>query len=497
MSWGWQGLITSIQNYLGVPMGATYRPASSKDNETSGDNSLKEMDLIKSIVSITVDDVCIGSSPFYYKTGEPVDNAARSKFDKILRELNSIAKWIAYDLLVDGISPYKIKVVGKEIYIYPILDKVKVILNSRKEIILLDENDSKIIDALVFVNFDRTSLAKIEGKNYEFSITPKSIQLSNVTETGKELAMVEKAILRYRRDLSKILRFVSVEVGASQGNKQQELLDNVSSGINANSLSLETTVSDLFDDEIPVFPTRKGLGKPEIEEHVPSANISELADLDHVLGKLFLGMKFPKTYADFTQALGATAVSMIRGDIRYSRMLKTARTLMEKTVNAYFSDLKQARQFKLEFKLQEIPNPEDQEVIESLQSYSDFIENSYENIINSSETEDEALYKLQTYVDLLGDSSNLRSIERWIQTTRKYIKKKFNSAEADLKDEEFPEDFDESGETAGEEMDDIINENELGGPILPEEEAPESERTEEVEEEGGGEYAPNERPPQF
>ena len=311
MSWGWQGLITSIQNYLGVPMGATYRPASSKDNETSGDNSLKEMDLIKSIVSITVDDVCIGSSPFYYKTGEPVDNAARSKFDKILRELNSIAKWIAYDLLVDGISPYKIKVVGKEIYIYPILDKVKVILNSRKEVILLDENDNKIIDALVFVNFDRTSLAKIEGKNYEFSITPKSIQLSNVAETGKELAMVEKAILRYRRDLSKILRFVSVEVGASQGTKQQELLDNVSSGINANSLSLETTVSDLFDDEIPVFPTRKGLGKPEIEEHVPSANISELADLDHVLGKLFLGMKFPKTYADFTQALGADRKSVV------------------------------------------------------------------------------------------------------------------------------------------------------------------------------------------
>ena len=49
--------------------------------------------------------------------------------------------------------------------------------------------------------------------------------------------MVEKAILRYRRDLSKILRFVSVEVGASQGTKQQVLLDNVSSGINANSLS--------------------------------------------------------------------------------------------------------------------------------------------------------------------------------------------------------------------------------------------------------------------
>lgn len=69
------------------------------------------------------------------------------------------------------------------------------------------------------------------------------------------------------------------------------------------------------------------------------------------------------------------------------------------------------------------------------------------------------------------------------------------SAEADLKDEEIPEDF--GDETAGEERDDIINENELGGTLLPEEEAPESERTEEVEEEGGGEYAPNERPPQF
>lgn len=491
MSWGFQGLMTSIQNFLGVPMGATYRPAG-KDNSQGSDSQLKDMDLIKSIISITVDDVCIGSSPFYYKTKDTPDNSAKSKFDKILRELNSIAKWIAYDLLADGISSYEIDVRGRNIYIYPILDKVKVILNSKKEIVLYDENDKKIQDALVFVNFDRTSLSKIEGKRHEFSIEPKPIQLSNVGETGKELQMVEKAILRYRRDLSRILRFVSVEVGVSQGDKQQELLDNVSSGINANSLSLETTVSDLFDDEIPVFPTRKGLGKPEVEEYIPSANISELADLDHVLGKLFLGMKFPKTYADFTQALGATAVSMIRGDIRYSRMLKTARTLMEKTVNEYFSDGSEAKRFSLEFKLQEIPNPEDQEVIESLQSYSDFISDSYETIINSSETEDEALFKLQTYVDLLGDSSNLRSIERWIQTVRKFITSKFHPGEE--QEEEPTPDFDE--ETAGEEREDITSENELGGPVEPEPEASDFENEENVEE-ASAEYAPNERPPQF
>ena len=146
----------------------------------------------------------------------------------------------------------------------------------------------------------------------------------------------------------------------------------------------------------------------------------------------------------------------------------------------------------MQFKLQEIPNPEDQEVIESLQSYSDFISDSYETIINSSETEDEALFKLQTYVDLLGDSSNLRSIERWIQTVRKFITSKFHPGEE--QEEEPTPDFDE--ETAGEEREDITSENELGGPVEPEPEASDFENEENVEE-ASAEYAPNERPPQF
>ena len=49
MSWGFQGLMTSIQNFLGVPMGATYRPAG-KDNSQGSDSQLKDMDLIKSII---------------------------------------------------------------------------------------------------------------------------------------------------------------------------------------------------------------------------------------------------------------------------------------------------------------------------------------------------------------------------------------------------------------------------------------------------------------
>lgn len=491
MSWGFQGIISSVANFLGVPIGATYRPRDRGENREIGNKSYENSDLIKSILDMTVDDVCIGAAPFYYRCSDDADADAVAKFNKILKELNSVSRWIARDLLSEGVSCYEIEIEGREVYFYPVLGTLKYVLNKKKEVVVYDENDNKITDCIVFINYDKTSLKDITDKNHEYQITPKGIQLGNVNNTLKELDMIEKALLRYRRDLSRIVRFVFVEVGVSQGNKQQEVIDTISSGINANSLAFETNVDDMFDDEIPVFPTRKGLGKPEYEEHIPNANISDLADLDHTMDKLLLSMRIPKSYVTFGEALSATAVSTIRGDIRYSRMLQACRNCMLNTSNEYFGKTEAGIRYNLKFKMQTIPNPEDSEVVESLNSFSEFIQNSFEAIFGDSETKEEAYYKLLSYKILLGDSANLKSIDRWFNLTKRYINRRFSDKEQEqVEDDMFGDE--KNIDSNDDEMETIPD---LEGNNKSEESIEET-----GEESEGGEaeeFAPSEVPPQF
>lgn len=499
MSWGFQGILSSVANFLGVPIGATYRPRDRGENTEISNKSYEDSDLIKSILDMTVDDVCIGAAPFYYRCSDDADNDARAKFNKILKELNSISRWIARDLLSEGVSCYQLEVEGREVYLYPVLGELKYVLNKKKEVVVYDEDDKKLTDCIVFINYDKTCLKSIQDKKNEYEIKPKGIQLGNVQNTLKELNMIEKSLLRYRRDLSRIVRFVTVEVGISQGAKQQEAIDTVSSGINANSLAFENNIDDMFDDEIPVFPTRKGLGKPEYEEHIPSANISDLADLDHVMDKLLLSMRVPKSYVTFGEALSATAVSTIRGDIRYARMLQACRNCMLNTSNDYFRGTEAGQRYNLEFKMQTIPNPEDSEVVESLNSFSDFITTSFETIFGSSETKQEAYYKLLSYKILLGDSANLKSIDRWFNLTKRYIEKKFaeqesQEAEEDLFGEETSEELDGNEE----ELEPVSSVDESGDEDAGEESEEEpAEESVEAEEGQAEEYAPSEVPPQF
>nr|DAH52349.1 MAG TPA: capsid assembly protease [Caudoviricetes sp.] len=450
---GITSLLTMIQNFLGVPLGSQLRKAGNNTTQQWDISRIKNIELIASILSITVDDVCIGSSPFYYRHDDDIAPGSIAKYNKILKQLNSISKWVAYDLLADGYSVYKVKVKKDQIMIYPILFPLRFVLNEEKKVVAYradEEGDLKgmkpLRDVIIFINYDKSSLSplnylddnktEVDENSFEFEVAPKPIQLSNISDAAQELILTEKSILRYRKDVSRIVRFISVEVGLSKGDTDSDVLDSISSGINANSISLEGTASDIFDDEIPIFPTRRGLGKPELEVHVPDINIQNMADLDHVLSKIFLAMKFPKTYADFSQSLDATAVSMIRGDIRYSRMLKTCRSLIENTVNEWFSDVSDFRRYHIKFKLSEIPNPEDEEVITAMQGYQDFLSESFDFIVKQSENKEEAYVKLDIFADLLGNSANLPSIENWMKTMRQFIEKMAGDESEDIESED-------------------------------------------------------------
>ena len=99
------------------------------------------------------------------------------------------------------------------------------------------------------------------------------LQVKNSQQAIEDLSNTELAIQRLRNQM-RYVRFASVEVGLNKGDNQQEVVDDISEGLNANSEDLYTT--GMYDDNIPVFPTRKGIGTPTLSEYAPTADMGAL-----------------------------------------------------------------------------------------------------------------------------------------------------------------------------------------------------------------------------
>lgn len=424
----------AILNVLGIPPGVAFR----KHKKSTSNETFQSSDLINSIVEITSDDVCLGSSPVYLSTDKEIPKHLRKKLDYILTEFNSIAKWAAIDLLKHGVSVYKTTVSSeKNLMLFPLVGEYKFFMDGKKQIKVY-EDETEITDVLLFINYDKESLTEVsedesdgfsgEGK-FKFVVVPSPIQLKNIDKASRDLEITENSMVNYRRQVSKLVRIVSVDIGMSQGERQQEILDSVSSAINADSSTMGST--DMFDDAIPVVPNRKGLGKPDIVESLPNFNVSEMIDLEHLLGKLFLGLRFPKSYADFTQALDGTAVSTIRGDIRYSRMVDYTRGVIADTLNNYLAKSEALKTFGKLVSLTELPTPEDEDVVAAMESFNDLSNSVFKSIIQESETEDEAMLKLDMLLVSLGGVASFKYIQKWTSLIRNFIETKFQGEKED------------------------------------------------------------------
>lgn len=434
-----EGLSLMLLNFLRIPPGAAVRKSyGEKGNLNESEIALND-DIINSMVDITVDDVCIGNSPFYLKFDDSISQEKLEGFKTIQEQFNNIAKWAAKDLLKRGVSVYDVSRYedkGKFV-ILPHLDEVQVFLNKYGETVVTDMEGNILPqeETIAFVNFDKESMSPIddsttlkegeEDSECVISVRPVPIQLKNISSVSRDLFLTKKSILRYRAQLSRIVRFVSVDVGVSQGNKQQEVVDTIAEAINADSNSLMQTTDQLssYDDNIPVLPSRKGAGKPELVTDIPNANLSELVDLDHLQGDLALAMRFPKTYADFSQTLGDTAASTIRGDIRYSRLVDYTRSKIEDTVNDFMLLCvpEDVERYHISYKLTQYPQPEDEDVIDAISSYKDFLSETVELVLENSSTKYLADQKIKMLEDLLGDAANIASIQAFIQDLKETV----------------------------------------------------------------------------
>lgn len=483
----YQGFLLTLMNFLRIPPGIAVRKSYGVSKDATTDwysKTLASHDFINTMVDITADDVCIGSTPVYLENADLVMSPELKKeYLNLVKALNKISRWVAVDLLKRGISVYILKqahikvpkyVDGQQLEgeivipnLVPVLDDVEIYMTEDGEIVYII--DGKIRkDLLVFLNYSRETII-LNRKNgehinpnditskYKYQITPEPIQLKHVQSVATDLYMVERAMYRYRIQLSKIARFAEVEVGVSQGGTNNEtVIDNASAAVNANSMSLGMTAADPvmnFDDNLPIVPIRKGIGHIEVTSDIPDFDkIKELPDLDYTLNRLFLAMRFPKSYADFNQALNDTAVSLIRGDIRYSRMVEYTRSVIQDTINRWmFGITFDSVDAKYQVKLTSLPNSEDDDVVEALTNYQQFVESAFE-FISASENRMDANARLNSIVILLGDTANINAIQKWVVQMREYIDNKFGDGSLEDTQEEI-----ESEETPveGEEVFDL------------------------------------------
>ena len=417
----------SILRWLRIPPGASLRKASGPSTSSSfGD--IASNDYIQSIVSITVDDICIGDAPLSinFKSDTPED--VQLKLKAICDEFNDVIKWAAEDLCIKGYSVYDVSVNKKtnRLVVMPYIEDVEFFLTKDKEVVAFEVGDSRktsLLNKLIFINYSKSTLSAIDDKekksNLAFKVTPEPMQLKNADRTVQGLQSAENSLAKYRAQLSKIVRLANVDIGSASGDTQKDVVDTIASAINANSGSLGEAYTE-FDDNIPVLPNRKGLGKVELVTDVPSADIKELADIDYWLGKLNLVLRFPSSYLDFSQNLDQTAVSLIRGDLRYAKLCSSVRTKLTRTLNEFISKSK-FKKYEPVFALTQLPTSEDDDVISALDNYVDIASRVDEFVVGDGENFHAMLHRLKLLQDLLATSTNSPTIQNWFEEYREYI----------------------------------------------------------------------------
>lgn len=449
----YSGMMLMLSRFMGIAPGMQLRKyyRGSNADVSSSDVAatlLEQNEFVNTIVDITADDVCIGCNPFYLQGVHNVMSVElREKYTRLIRAINKIAKWAAIDLLKRGSSLYSFaeqpvedKATGTQTTIpvlIPITDPVRFYMDKFGVVSAFIGGKKAGADVLVFLNYAKESLIPIKDAldapksgSYLYEVTPAPIQLSNVQQVALDLYQVERAIYRYRVQLSRIVRFAEVEAGIQLGNDGNNLaVDNAAAAVNANSQSMDAVMLDpvmSFDDNLPVVPTHGQVGKISIVSDIPDFDsIKELPDLEHALNRLFLAMRFPKSYADFSQSMGDTAVSLIRGDVRYARMVDYTRSVMEDAVNRrMFGPMFDPTTAETFAKLTSLPNSEDDDVVEALDNFQQFAQSSME-FISSAEDRDDALTRLKSITILLGDTANLAAIQRWDTLMGEYIDTKF------------------------------------------------------------------------
>lgn len=439
------GFFSTIKAALGIPAGTSWRkgyglPANSNGGAT--DTDLRDNPYAEAICDITADDVCRGETPVSYNYELPDGEEELPKehlavLDSFKDELNSVVRWISKDLQMMGVSVYDVTLdkEANELHLLPNLKELKFYLTKDKRIVAYDMSEVKkekqnLEDVIIFINYEKSSLLEVPENSKDltddikFEITPTPMQFKNTKSTLDALNMIENALKRYRAQLSRIVRYATVDIGLSNGDTQKDVVEAIAAAINADSMNLSSTTNEEFNDNIPVIPTRNGKGEPKLTIDKPEGDIKEVVDLKYFLDKLCLITRFPATYMDFSQALGGTAASMILGDLRYAKLCASIRTLIEKTINEFISRTKSLENYNVVYSLIQLPTSEDDDVLQAMSNYVELTSKVDEFVMSDNDEEepiDVKIHRLKMIQGLFNASVKSPVLQDWFNDYIDYL----------------------------------------------------------------------------
>ena len=179
---GLQSLGLMLANFLGIPPGVSLRRTYGNRGTSANGNGLSEIlanhDFINSIVDITSDDVCVGNSPVYVSGLSSISSPIlKQRTEDICVALNKIVRWAAVDLLKHGLSmyvfhSYEDRVAGRvKASLVPFVEDVKIYMKRDGSIVFYDTKDRVVENVLVFLNYSKESLVKIESGSHDNSMS--------------------------------------------------------------------------------------------------------------------------------------------------------------------------------------------------------------------------------------------------------------------------------------------------------------------------------------
>lgn len=204
------------------------------------------------------------------------------------------------------------------------------------------KNFKEFTDFLHFINYSIDNSEEVDlkvPKKGKVSITEESVPVfvlqgesiiaEKVLETYRILKTLEDAVTQYRLAKSKLIRFVNVDVTRLADDSKVQAVINYIHGALATSEAIsgnafESTTSQAAPVVVTV-PVKNGVGTITVQEFNSDVNVRDIADLDYFLNKIFAGLRTPRSYFNFDEALpgvGVSGASLARIDIRYARAVK-------------------------------------------------------------------------------------------------------------------------------------------------------------------------------
>jgi len=224
-----------------------------------------------------------------------------------------------------------------------------------------------------------------------FILEGESILTEKVLETWRILRALEDAIIATRMSKSKLVRFVKVNVTRlTDDNKAQNLVNYIHSAIVENErISTDSYESTALQAEpvVVTIPVKDGTGDINIDEFESNADIKDIADIDHFLNKLFAGLRIPKSYFDWGEAMPAppSGASLTKSDIRYSRGVKKIQRVLVKgteqmiRVFNHFNNIDEKKAPEVNVHIVKVSSAEDEERYIEMQERM----NTADQVINS------------------------------------------------------------------------------------------------------------------